>query len=122
MKPIFVGLSLFTTLVSFAPFAVADETPAKVVRTELVSYADLDTDTTAGARTLYSRLNGAARQVCGAQPDLRNLREARAVRECRERAVNGAVAKIDSEQLRALHARESDGVTVASTVKAHTAR
>lgn len=121
MKPIFMGLSIVATFVSFAPFAVADDASNKMVRTELVNYSDLNAQTTAGARALYSRLKGAAGDVCGARPDIRELRVAKDARECRARAVNDAVAQIDSESLRTLHAQHSYQVTVASTVEARQA-
>ena len=46
-----------------ATSALADE-PAKSIK---VGYADLDLSTQAGAATLYARIKGAARQVCGYQ-------------------------------------------------------
>lgn len=47
-----------------------------------VPYADLNLTTESGRKALDRRLARAAREVCGGQPDLRNMRARTAFREC----------------------------------------
>ena len=68
-----------------------------------VHYGDLNLSTTAGARTLYTRLGAAARRVCGSQPLYTELREQARFRSCYDQALDTAVRKVDSARLYALH-------------------
>jgi UrcA family protein len=69
---------------------------------KVVSYEDLDLSLREGAQILYSRLQGAAMQVCGT-PDLRNLRQTQLQRQCYEKALAEAVATVDKSSLTALY-------------------
>ena len=80
--------------------------PAKSIR---VSYADLDLSTQAGAQTLYHRIRGAARQVCGDEGT--SYTDKAIWRSCFKNAVGDAVAKVNSPQLTALHQGKSPSVT-----------
>ena len=84
---------------------LADETPRGIK----VSYADLDLSTAAGAATLYSRIRGAARQVCGPEGVLDY--HMRGWKRCFNGAVSNAVAKVNSPRLTALHEGKSPAVT-----------
>jgi len=70
----------------------------------VVSYSDLDLTDSAAARTLYARLKSAAREVCGSEPEMRELRQSADYHACYARALNKAVLRIDSASLHALHA------------------
>jgi UrcA family protein len=80
-----------------APFAT---------HTLAVRYYDLDLSNGAGAATLYTRLQGTARFVCGEND--KRLAEQRVWNDCYRRAIADAVGKIDSPRLTALY-REKNG-------------
>lgn len=96
--------------------AQADEAAAVTVQ-----YAKSDLKTEAGARSVYSRIRVAARQVCG-DADARELRRARAVNECRDAAVANAVASIGAPALASLHARQTGAARLASAGDTRTSR
>jgi UrcA family protein len=80
--------------------------PAKSIK---VSYADLDLSTQAGAATLYSRIRGAARQVCGDEGT--SYTDHAIWKGCFKRAVGDAVATVNNPRLTALHQGKSPSVT-----------
>jgi len=69
---------------------------------KVVSYADLDLSQRDGAKMLYSRLQGAATQVCGTL-DRRNLRQTQLQRECYAKALAEAVVSVDKSSVTALY-------------------
>jgi UrcA family protein len=81
--------------------------PNEVTTSIKVSYADLDISDAAGARTLYARIKSAAREACGPEPAVLDLRDAAGYNACYEQAVAKAVNRVGSEQLHALHAAQS---------------
>ena len=78
--------------------AASDEVP-----TVRVHYQDLDLSTEHGAATLYKRIEGAAKQVCPSASGL-NVRASRLVDQCVARAIERAVADVNSPQLARLSA------------------
>jgi UrcA family protein len=98
------ALASVLAVLSAAP-ALADE-PAKSIR---VGYSDLDLSTQAGATTLYSRIRGAARQVCGYEGA--SFTDKAIWRSCFNGAVSDAVATVNNPSLTALHLGESPTVT-----------
>jgi UrcA family protein len=75
----------------------------------VVHFADLDLNSTAGNKVLYARLSTAAKRACGNEPGVRDLRFMAHYRACYDQALNGAVDKIGSRQLQALHAASATG-------------
>lgn len=73
-----------------------------------VSYADLDLNKPAGAEALYSRIEGAARFVCGGRANRRDLARYRHYRQCYDEAVDDAVNQINHKGLFAVHYRKSE--------------
>ena len=73
-----------------------------------VGYSDLDLTTQAGADTLYHRIRGAARQVCGYDS---SFWDQRSFRNCFNSAVGNAVAKVNNPLLTTLYAGKSPAVT-----------
>lgn len=75
-----------------------------------VFYGDLDLTSDAGARTLYARLEFAASQVCGGEPNLlHELQKHHSFDSCFDKALDGAVKKVGDARLQALHrARSSE--------------
>ena len=84
-------------LLSAAQIAAAD--PAEV-RSVTVSFRDVNLSTLEGATTLYQRLRGAARSVCGDEG--RSLREQYEWKVCYQRALGNAVRTVDSPLLTAV--------------------
>lgn len=81
--------------------AMADQSNGEPL-TKVVSYAGLNLNGEAGARTLYGRLRMAAAQVCA--PFKGNtLREKTNWRECFDQALARSVAKVDEPSLTAYH-------------------
>jgi UrcA family protein len=102
-RPLACSAALLTAA-AFASSAFAEEQQGVGVRTVTVRFGDLDISTTAGAKTLYQRIRGAARTVCGEEEDYDlGLDARRAWNSCYQSAVNGAVDKVHSPLLRALH-------------------
>jgi len=92
------------TAVALANSALAQEQLGVSVRTVTVRYGDLDISTTAGAKTLYQRIRGAARTVCGEERDYDLGLDARRYwMSCYQSAINGAVDKVQSPLLQAVH-------------------
>ena len=89
--------------------AIASATPLindegePVVR---VSYADLDLSTKAGVVTLYKRLRGASKAVCGplSMREAGSLRAANYNEQCHRDALSKAVAKFNNAKLDEIHA------------------
>lgn len=75
------------------------------VPTQTVSYRDLNLTNPKGAAALYWRITRAAQEVCG-PAELAGSRFPRpGYRECVQRAIAEAVAKVDSPELSAYHAK-----------------
>jgi UrcA family protein len=70
-----------------------------------VSYSDLDIQSKAGARVLYSRLKRASEEVCGIKPHVINgsLAETLRARTCYREKLEASVEQIDSDALTAIH-------------------
>ena len=64
----------------------------------VVSYADLNLNTQAGARVLYNRFRSAAAQVCG-DVNLKRLEAAPAAKTCVDRAIVSSVRAVNHAQL-----------------------
>jgi UrcA family protein len=102
-RPLTCSAALVTA-VALANSAFAQEQQGMSVRTVTVRYGDLDISTTAGAKTLYQRIRGAAYTVCGDDRDYDlGLDSRRHWMSCFQSAVNGAVDKVHSPLLRAVH-------------------
>jgi len=102
-RPLACSAALVTA-VALAGSAFAQAQQGVSVRTVTVRFGDLDISTAAGAKTLYQRIRGAARMVCGEEEDYDLGLDARRYwNSCFQSAVNGAVDKVQSPLLRALH-------------------
>lgn len=71
-----------------------------------VSYSDLNLDSAAGVKVLYSRLRSAARHVCVPFDDGQQRAINFHFHACFKNALDSAVAKINKPTLTAMHARE----------------
>jgi UrcA family protein len=70
-----------------------------------VSYADLNIDSPAGVKVLYSRLRSAARRVCAPFDDGQQRTINFHFRACVKNALDSAVAQVNKPTLSAMHAR-----------------
>jgi UrcA family protein len=101
------GAVAFVTAVALAGTVLAQERHDSNVRTMTVHYNDLDLSTTAGATTLYQRIRGAARTVCGEEGVELGIDAWREWNGCFQGAVNGAVEKVHSPLLKTVHQRNT---------------
>ncbi|HEU4428523.1 MAG TPA: UrcA family protein [Myxococcota bacterium] len=103
MKTLALTLSLaFATAALAAPALARSDEPKQVT----VSTADLNLDHPAGVDALYSRIRGAAREVCrGAEG--RGVAMQITWRKCMNEAVDGAVASAHNDALASLHLAKS---------------
>lgn len=70
--------------------------------TQIVRYGDLNLDSNQGAKVLYTRIRGAAGNVCSSL-DGRNLTEKTLWQGCFDKAVASAVAQVNKARVTALH-------------------
>ena len=69
------------------------------VKSEVVSYADLDLNAPAGAYTLLRRIRGAVRNVCSPEPITVDLRDGADYSACRQEAMERALGQVDLPQV-----------------------
>jgi UrcA family protein len=100
--------ALVTTLLigCLAATAHATTSATENARQSVVSYADLDLETEAGAKTLVRRIKFAARRVCGVNDAGLLAMEFRAqLHRCAEQATARAVADVDARTIVVADAR-----------------
>jgi UrcA family protein len=96
-----VALATIVCGVVFTTAATASQRDGGAL-TKVVSYADLNLNGAAGARTLYGRLRMAATQVCAPFMGT-TLRDKTNWRECFEPALARSIAEIDEPMLTSYH-------------------
>jgi UrcA family protein len=79
--------------------ALAQDQSGAFTRVMTVHYSDLNLATTAGATTLYNRIVGAARYVCGEEGYPNGIDMQNYWNGCFKSAVNDAVTKVHSPLL-----------------------
>jgi UrcA family protein len=112
------SLNLFTSIAvssivlgSVAAVTTAQAADENAALTKVVKYGDLDLNTAEGARTLQSRIHGAANTVC-APFESRSLAQKSRWQACYDQATASAVAHVDSTRLTAAHRKNSDSKPV----------
>jgi UrcA family protein len=105
-------LGLATVGLATAVHADTDSVPTNGVTQVVVKYGDLNLASADGTRTLYARLRAAARQACGDVISGRNLQSYLSYEACYSDALDGAVSKVGSARLQALHREQTDDSTV----------
>ena len=93
---------IFAAAAILAPIAGFCADPAPQVR---VTVADVNLSNPQGIATLYSRLRQAATEVCGHEPQIRDLNQHANWSKCVDIAHDDAVVKVRSIGLAALHAQ-----------------
>jgi UrcA family protein len=83
---------IFALAAALSILAGAAAHAEQVTQSQQVSYADLNLSTKAGMQTLMSRISGAAKDVCGPAPEVRE--KDRGYQACVNAAVDGALAAV----------------------------
>jgi UrcA family protein len=73
------------------------------IKSQRVSYADLDLRQGDGQTALYQRLKSAAQGVCGDADTREPLEQVRQQRKCYQEAMDEAVQQVGSRELQVLH-------------------
>ena len=94
------AFAICTCLVSYSA-------SAESVKSQTVSFADLDLSKAAGVQTLYKRIKVAARKVCGPADRYTYPTPSRAFGKCVQAAIADAVTQVDRPSLTALHKEEA---------------
>ena len=81
--------SLVAAAALYPSSASADPIVVEAAPTVSVSFADLDITTEAGRETLYKRIAGAAKKVCGTRP-AQDLKLIMSNAQCRKEALSSA--------------------------------
>lgn len=92
----------FAFVMCFVGMAGAQAAPAGEPQLT-VGYGDLDLSGKSGAQVLIGRLDIAASQVCGGEPDMRDLQRMAIYRTCKHQAMDHAVATVGSPTVSALY-------------------
>jgi UrcA family protein len=96
MKIIAAATVIALSLATFsASMASTNETP----RSRVVRFTDLDLSRLDGAASLYARLQGAARAVCGTPLSQRSVSDRLVYEECVDNSVRAAAAELDHDLL-----------------------
>ena len=110
VKHVLAGLAI--ACVSLAAQAGGPVQPGPTANTVVVSYSDLDLTDTGGIKTLYARLQYAAKRACGGAPSVREMWARQIYEQCFEQALDDAVLNIDNATLRAVHENANRRSTV----------
>jgi len=101
-KRLYTGLScLLGTLAASGAMSSSARANEETPKSKVVRFSDLDITKLEGAKVLYRRIQGAAREVC-APPMSRNLDTLQEESVCTREAIDNAVRHVNSEQLTAL--------------------
>jgi UrcA family protein len=102
-RAIYLVLAIGITIPAVGSAAAPSQIDGDAVK---VSYADLDIDSRAGAKALYSRLKRASAHVCGIESytTVRSLSVRRTARDCYLETLEGSVREIGSDVLAEIHA------------------
>ena len=106
-KTIVMGISAVLLLGLTAPLSASAAAPSQFDDASVtVNFADLNIDNAAGAKVLYSRLQRASAEVCGASGtylEQGSLARVAQAEQCYAETLDEAVSKIDSSALRQIH-------------------
>jgi UrcA family protein len=97
-----IGITALCTAAWMASAAIAAPEDSYTISSLSVTYHDADLALPDGPQLLYRRIQGAAKLVCH-QPDQRELARYTIYRQCFDRAVDAAVAKVNVNALTAYH-------------------
>jgi UrcA family protein len=114
LQPVVIARVLGASLLATAALAIAGTASAQADDPSIhVSYADLNLHSQQGARAILGRIEDAADQVCGGQPDMRQLTERALYQACRRQAVEHAVRDLDAPVVTAMAGMKNTTVVLA---------
>jgi UrcA family protein len=96
---------LALTIVAGTSAENASSASSASVQQRVLHYSHLDLNSMDGVRVLYGRLRDAAEAVCGDRQRVGSRITSQDWRECRDRAISDAVARLDKPALSAYHQR-----------------
>jgi UrcA family protein len=103
IKTSMLAVGLFALVFAANGVAALAAEPSQPL-TKIVHYGDLNLDSEQGAKVLYARLRGAAREVCSPLESI-DLTQQRKWNACFNNAVANAVGQVDKTTVSALHAQ-----------------
>ncbi len=103
------GVVLASVLGAAGPSLAQNDDPSAGI-TVKVHYADLDLRGQAGAKVMFQRIENAAVEACGGQPDVRVLARRMAFDHCRRETIGRAVDALNAPLVTALSGRSSSSV------------
>ena len=86
-------------VLSLATFSTSLASTNETRRSKVVRFTDLDLSHLEGAASLYSRLQGAARAVCGTPLSQRSVSDRLVYETCVDNSVRAATAELDQDLL-----------------------
>jgi UrcA family protein len=92
-----ITFSLLAILLAPLSASAATSAPSDNPRTRVVTFGDLDLTRSEGAKMLYLRIRGAARDVC--EPKIWLLESPSQTYDCRHRAIAKAIADVGASTL-----------------------
>jgi UrcA family protein len=95
--PLALGAAALALAAASAP-GVSAQTVSTVV-----SYSDLNLNSSEGAKTMFKRIRTAARQACGDEPDIGDIAGFSGWSTCVSDAVNGAIGRLGAPMVTALN-------------------
>lgn len=101
-----ISLLVLTTLAAAASTSSIAAPPTDTRQTVL-NYSDLNLNSTSGVRRVYARIRKAAETVCGERHAVGSRVTQQDWRDCYDRAVAEAVARLDKPALNAYHQRRA---------------
>ena len=110
MKTFFAAAAAIA--LSFTAIAPAGADTNTITTMQAISYADLDLNDRADARTMLRRINHAARDMCGDRMGNMSVSERYGVRACMREATREAVAELDHPMLTAVYERRPAPTTM----------
>lgn len=125
MRHVLSALGVLALGYGLALPAVAEPRPGDQVRSQMVSFSDLDLGSGPGAAVAVRRISAAARSVCDENSDsTRDLRARAESRRCRSLAIDTAVKRLDAPRVSATRFAEIPEplVTVSAAASARTSK
>ncbi len=104
LSKVLCGAVVVTGVCAALPLQAGDRESGSVSSASVVSYADLNLSSAAGIDTLYSRLTGAAKNVCGRAADIRDAADHQDWKACYRQAMEQAVKAVGNPALARVHA------------------
>ena len=101
-----LALGASALLIAAAPAASVSAEPAQT-SSAIVKYSDLNLSSRDGAKAMYQRLKMTARNLCGGEPDIRDIGAQASWRTCVNDTVDSAVGRLNDPMVAAFNGGRS---------------